>query len=37
MDSLEAELRRMTGVEVVRDDWKLDQIPEHFKGNIPAP
>ncbi len=31
LDSLEKELRRMTGVEVVRDDWKLEQIPEHLK------
>ena len=31
LDSLEKELRRITGVEVLRDDWKLDQIPEHLK------
>ncbi len=26
----------MTGVEVVRDDWKLDQIPEHLKVTFRA-
>ncbi|WP_261815309.1 ATP-dependent RNA helicase HrpA [Vibrio gallicus] len=31
LDSLEKELRRMTGVEVLREDWKLEQIPEHLK------
>ena len=31
LDALEKELRRMTGVEVLRDDWKLEQIPEHLK------
>ncbi|WP_418642210.1 ATP-dependent RNA helicase HrpA [Vibrio chaetopteri] len=31
LDSLEKELRRMTGVEVLRDDWKLDQLPEHLR------
>ncbi|MEZ9723270.1 ATP-dependent RNA helicase HrpA [Vibrio splendidus] len=36
LDSLEKELRRMTGVEVVRDDWKLDQIPEHLKVTFRA-
>ena len=36
LDSLEKELRRMTGVEVVRDDWKLDQITRPLKGNIPS-
>ncbi|GAM64719.1 ATP-dependent helicase hrpA [Vibrio ishigakensis] len=31
LDSLEKELRRMTGVEVLREDWKLEQVPEHLK------
>ncbi|USD61968.1 ATP-dependent RNA helicase HrpA [Vibrio sp. SCSIO 43140] len=31
LDSLEKELRRMTGVEVLRDDWNLDQLPEHLR------
>ncbi|WP_275440788.1 ATP-dependent RNA helicase HrpA [Vibrio sp. Of7-15] len=31
LDSLEKELRRMTGFEVLREDWKLDQIPDHLK------
>ncbi|MGR6839494.1 ATP-dependent RNA helicase HrpA [Aliivibrio wodanis] len=31
LDSLEKELRRMTGVEVLREDWKLEQIPDHLK------
>jgi len=31
LDSLEKELRRITGVDVVREDWKLDQIPDHLK------
>ncbi len=31
LDSLEKELRRITGVEVLREDWKLEQIPEHLK------
>ncbi|MCW0470181.1 DUF3418 domain-containing protein [Vibrio chagasii] len=35
LDSLEKELRRMTGVEVVRDDWR-DQIPEHLKVTFRA-
>lgn len=31
LDSLEKELRRITGVEIKREDWKLEQIPEHLK------
>lgn len=31
LDSLGKELRRMTGFEVFRDDWKLEQIPDHLK------
>lgn len=31
LDSLEKELRRMTGVAVLREDWKLEQIPDHLK------
>lgn len=31
LDALEKELKRMTGVTVLRDDWNLDQVPEHLK------
>lgn len=31
LDSLERELRRMTGVTVQRDSWQLDMIPDHLK------
>ncbi|MDR9826565.1 ATP-dependent RNA helicase HrpA [Vibrio sp. FNV 38] len=31
LDSLEKELRRMTGVTILREDWKLEQVPEHLK------
>ncbi|AKH65332.1 ATP-dependent helicase HrpA [Photorhabdus thracensis] len=31
LDSLEGELRRMTGVTVSRDDWQLEQVPDHLK------
>ncbi|WP_337261951.1 MULTISPECIES: ATP-dependent RNA helicase HrpA [unclassified Serratia (in: enterobacteria)] len=31
LDSLERELRRMTGVTVSRDDWQWDQVPDHLK------
>ncbi|WP_275661185.1 ATP-dependent RNA helicase HrpA [Vibrio mediterranei] len=31
LDALEKELRRMTGVEVLRDNWNLEQLPEHLK------
>lgn len=31
LDSLERELRRITGVTVSRDDWQLEQVPDHLK------
>ncbi len=31
LDSFERELRRMTGVTVSRDDWQLEQVPDHLK------
>jgi len=31
MESMERELRRMTGVTVSRDDWQWDQVPDHLK------
>ena len=31
LDTLERELRRMTGVTVNRDDWQLNQLPTHLK------
>lgn len=31
LDAMEEELRRMTGVTVLREDWKLDQLPAHLK------
>ncbi len=31
LDSLERELRRMTGVTVSREDWQWDQVPNHLK------
>ncbi len=31
LDTLEKELRRMSGVTLDREDWNLDQIPEHLK------
>lgn len=36
LDSLEKELRRMTGVEVLRDDWNLEQVPDHLKVTFRA-
>lgn len=30
------ELRRMTGVEVLREDWNLEQVPEHLKVTFRA-
>lgn len=30
LESMERELRRMTGVTVSRDDWQLDQLPDHL-------
>ena len=31
LDNLEQELRRLTGVTVARDAWRLDRIPEHLR------
>ncbi|USD66653.1 ATP-dependent RNA helicase HrpA [Vibrio sp. SCSIO 43136] len=31
LDALEKQLLRMTGVQVLREDWKLEQVPEHLK------
>ncbi|WP_062706496.1 ATP-dependent RNA helicase HrpA [Grimontia marina] len=31
LDALEKELKRMTGVTVLRESWQLDQLPEHLK------
>jgi ATP-dependent helicase HrpA len=31
LDSLEKELRRMTGVTVSRDDWQPEQVADHLK------
>ncbi|EGR1858711.1 ATP-dependent RNA helicase HrpA [Vibrio cholerae] len=31
LDAMEKELRRMTGVTILREDWKLDQLPAHLK------
>lgn len=31
LDAMEKELRRMTGVTVLREDWKPDQLPAHLK------
>jgi len=36
LDSLEKELKRMTGVEIYREDWNLDQVPEHLKVTFRA-
>ncbi|WP_275129388.1 ATP-dependent RNA helicase HrpA [Vibrio sp. JC009] len=36
LDALEKELRRMTGVEVLREDWNLEQVPEHLKMTFRA-
>ncbi|MFA0413793.1 ATP-dependent RNA helicase HrpA [Vibrio renipiscarius] len=36
LDALEKELRRMTGVELYREDWKLEQVPEHLKVTFRA-
>lgn len=36
LDALEKELRRMTGVEVKREDWQLEQIPDHLKVTFRA-
>ncbi|HIF9474460.1 TPA: ATP-dependent RNA helicase HrpA [Photobacterium damselae] len=31
LDSMEKELKRITGVTILREDWNLDQIPDHLK------
>ncbi len=31
LDALEKELRQMTGVTVLREDWQLNHVPEHLK------
>ncbi|MGI9830054.1 ATP-dependent RNA helicase HrpA [Vibrio vulnificus] len=36
IDALEKELRRMTGATVLREDWKLDQVPDHLKVTFRA-
>ncbi|MCJ2376667.1 ATP-dependent RNA helicase HrpA [Vibrio sp. ZSDZ34] len=36
LDSLEKELRRMTGVEVLREEWNLAQVPDHLKVTFRA-
>ena len=36
LDALEKELRRMTGVEIKREDWQLEQIPDHLKVTFRA-
>ena len=36
LDSLEKELRRMTGVQIDREDWNVDQIPDHLKMTFRA-
>ena len=36
LDALEKELRRMSGVEILREDWHLEQVPEHLKVTFRA-
>ena len=31
LDAMEKELRKMSGVTVSREDWQLDQVPDHLK------
>lgn len=31
LDSMEKGLKRITGVTILREDWNLDQIPDHLK------
>ncbi|HIF9103182.1 TPA: ATP-dependent RNA helicase HrpA [Photobacterium damselae] len=31
LDSMEKELKRITGVTILREDWNLEQIPDHLK------
>lgn len=34
LDCLEKELKKMTGVSIDRDDWQLEQLPEHLMINF---
>ncbi len=36
LDSLEKELRRMSGVEIPRESWNMEQVPEHLKVTFRA-
>ncbi|WP_456295770.1 ATP-dependent RNA helicase HrpA [Vibrio sp. AK197] len=36
LDALEKELRRMTGVEILRENWNMEQVPEHLKVTFRA-
>jgi len=36
LDALEKELRRMTGAEVLREDWNFDQVADHLKVTFRA-
>ncbi|HIF9180193.1 TPA: ATP-dependent RNA helicase HrpA [Photobacterium damselae] len=36
LDSMEKELKRITGVTILREDWNLDQIPDHLKMTFRA-
>ncbi len=36
LDSLEKELRKIAGVEVLREEWNLEQVPEHLKVTFRA-
>ncbi len=31
LDAMEKELRKMSGVTLSREDWQLDQVPDHLK------
>ncbi|MDW6093024.1 ATP-dependent RNA helicase HrpA [Vibrio rhizosphaerae] len=31
LDALEKELKRMSGVTILREDWQVDQIPDHLR------
>ncbi|MDN3610288.1 ATP-dependent RNA helicase HrpA [Vibrio ostreicida] len=36
LDALEKELRRMTGAEVLRENWNMAQVPDHLKVTFRA-
>ncbi|QXO18789.1 ATP-dependent RNA helicase HrpA [Vibrio ostreae] len=36
LGALERELRRMTGVEVLREDWNWEQVPQHLRMTFRA-